>query len=113
MAEIKFTAFVDDVKDWMIKTSEPHREQVDGEWKTVCRTTRNVRAAYQVNIDFTQVQKGDRVRVEGNESTKKREYDGKTYYDLVCKATSVTKVVLPPSQESSFTPEPADMDAPF
>lgn len=114
MAEIEFTAFVEDVKDWMMKTSEPHREQINNEWQTTSRTYRVVKAAYGVTIDFTQFQKGDRVKVVGKESTKKREWEGKTYFDLICKAESVTKVV---SNDFRQFPPPAndllDADAPF
>jgi len=117
MAEVKFTAFVEDVRDWMLKTSEPHREQINDEWQTVSRTYRVVKAAFGVTIDFNQFAKGDRVEIVGKESTKKREYNGQTYYDLICKAESITKVV---PRQDSFKPafpavnnEPTDPDAPF
>lgn len=111
MADVDFTAFVEDVKDWMMKTSEPHREQINNEWQTTSRTYRVVKAAYGVTIDFTQFHKGDRVKVVGKEMTKKREYDGKTYYDLVCKAETITKIV--PTDARPIAAEPIDLDAPF
>jgi hypothetical protein len=109
MAEIQFTAFVEDVLQFGMKTSEPHKQQIDGEWKTISRTYRFVKESYGTTIDFTQFAKGDLVKIVGKESTKVREYEGKKYYDLVCKADSVTKMVKSEPREFS----PVDTDAPF
>jgi hypothetical protein len=111
MADVDFTAFVEDVKEWMMKTSEPHREQINNEWQTTSRTYRVVKAAYGVSIDFSQFQKGDRVKVAGKEMTKKREYNGQTYYDLICKAETITKIVPTDSRPAASFPN--DPDAPF
>jgi hypothetical protein len=110
MAKIQFTGFVEDVKgDWMLKTAEPHRKQVDGKWETVGRTFRMVKAAYNTPIDFSTFQKGDRVEVEGTESTVTREYNGQKYYDLVVKADSVKPVVSNAFQET-FPVGSSDVD---
>lgn len=101
MAQITFTAFVEDWTqnnpqhpDWAMKTAEPHRKRDGDQWVTTARTFRTVKGGYAndapVRIDFTQFRKGDRVVVTGTEVTEVREANGKKYYDLVCKATSVT-----------------------
>jgi len=101
MAKIEFTGFVEDVKgDWLLKTAEPHRKQVDGKWETVGRTFRTVKAAYGTTQDFSSLSKGDRVEVVGNEITETREYQGKKYYDLVVKAESVNVVLASPVQNT-------------
>jgi hypothetical protein len=81
-----------------------------------------VKAAYGVTIDFAQFAPGDRVKISGREMTKKREYDGRILYDLICKADTIEKVVnnnfngnervanFPPVAPAF--PEP-DGDAPF
>ncbi len=90
MAKIEFTAFVEDVKgDWLLKTAEPHRKQIDGKWETVGRTFRTVKSAYGTTQDYSTLSKGDRIEVVGTESTETREYQGKKYYDLVVKAETV------------------------
>lgn len=121
MADVSFIAFVEDVKDWMMKTSEPHRVQVDGQWKTVSRTYRTVKAAYGVTIDFSQFVPGERIKVVGRESTTVREYDGKKFYDLICKAESVERVManeFPARTDADVSQViadafPTDSDAPF
>ncbi|WP_336698210.1 hypothetical protein [Curtobacterium sp. USHLN213] len=101
MAQITFTAFVEDWTqnhqqhpDWAMKTAEPHRKRDGDQWVTTARTFRTVKGGYAndlpVRIDFTQFRNGDRVVVTGTEVTEVREANGKKYYDLVCKATSVT-----------------------
>ncbi|MDR6172628.1 hypothetical protein [Curtobacterium sp. SORGH_AS_0776] len=100
MAKIEYTAFVEDWTqnnpqhpDWAMKTAEPHRKRDGDQWVTTARTFRTVKGGYAndqpVRIDFTQFRKGDRVIVTGTEVTEVREHDGKKYYDLVVKATSV------------------------
>lgn len=100
MAKIEFTAFVEDWTqnspqhpDWAMKTAEPHRKRDGDQWVTTARTFRTVKGGYAndqpVRIDFTQFRKGDRVVVTGTEVTEVREANGKKYYDLVVKATSV------------------------
>lgn len=110
MAKIQFTGFVEDVKgDWMLKTAEPHRKQVDGKWETVGRTFRMVKAAYGTSIDFSTFSKGDRVEIQGTESTVTREYNGQKYYDLVVKAETV-KPVLNNSISETFPVGSSDID---
>jgi hypothetical protein len=88
-------AFVEDVLDgksgpWGLKTAEAHsRKDEQGNWQTVSRTFRTVKAAYETTINFGGFAKGDKVKVVGRESTEVREYQGKKYYDLVVKAESV------------------------
>jgi hypothetical protein len=106
MAQITFTAFVEDWTqnspqhpDWGMKTAEPHRKKDGDQWVTTARTFRTVKGGYAndapVRIDFTRFSKGDRVIVTGTEVTEVRESNGKKYYDLVCKATTV---VIAPQQ---------------
>lgn len=111
MAKIEFTAFVEDVKDWMVKTSEPHRKQIDGEWKTVSRTYRIVKSAYGQEIDFRQFSVGDRVEVVGTESTVVREFEGKKFYDLTVKAETISRIT--PKQGFAQAASEPDWDAPF
>jgi len=100
MAKIEYTAFVEDWTqnnpqhpDWAMKTAEPHRKKDGDQWVTTARTFRTVKGGYAndqpVRIDFTQFRKGDRVVIAGTEVTEVRESNGKKYYDLVVKATSV------------------------
>ncbi|APZ81721.1 hypothetical protein NCPPB3778_45 [Rathayibacter phage NCPPB3778] len=99
MAKITFIGFVEDwTKNnsqhpaWGLKTAEPHRKKDGEEWVTYSRTYRTVKAAYGVEIDFTQFSKGDRIEVVGTEVTEKREHNDRTYYDIVVKADSVSRV---------------------
>ncbi|OOB91206.1 hypothetical protein [Rathayibacter sp. VKM Ac-2630] len=96
MASITFTAFVESwTKNaeqhpaWGMKTAETHRKKDGDEWVDNGRTFRTVKVAYGVDLDLTQFRKGDRVNIVGTEVTESREHDGKKYYDLVVKATSV------------------------
>ena len=121
MAKIEFTGFVEEVKsDWLLKTAEPHRKQVDGKWETVGRTFRTVKAAYGTTQDFSTLSKGDRVEIIGTEVTESREYQGKKYYDLVVKADTVRLAdrgpvaYTPPVGTSTVdTFPPLDDSAPF
>jgi hypothetical protein len=99
MAVISFTGFVDDwTKDnpahpgWGMKVSESHRKKDGDKWITVSRTRWTVKAAWEVNIDFTQFKSGDMVTIEGQQVTEVSERDGKSYSNLVVKANTV-KVV--------------------
>lgn len=105
MADISFSAFVEkwnkDTEqhpDWGMRTAEAHRKNENGEWVTVSRTYRTVRGGWDkvlekpITIDFTKFPVGSRVMVVGVEKTVAREYEGKTYYDLVVDATSVTPI---------------------
>lgn len=81
---------------WGMKLSEPHSKKDGEKWVTVSRTYYTIKAAYEVEIDFTQFKKGDRVRIEGTQLT---EVSGE-YKNLVVKATSV-EVIAP--RESGAT----------
>lgn len=96
MAKIELTAFVEPwTKNseqhpaWGMKTAETHRKKDGDDWVDNGRTFRTVKVAYGVDLDLTQFRKGDRVNIVGTEVTESREHDGKKYYDLVVKATSV------------------------
>lgn len=113
MAKIEYTAFVEDWTqnnpqhpDWAMKTAEPHRKKDGDQWVTTARTFRTVKGGYAndqpVRIDFTQFRKGDRVVIAGTEVTEVRESNGKKYYDLVVKATSVRIAEQP--QPASYAP---------
>lgn len=119
MAQITFTAFVEDWTqnnpqhpDWAMKTAEPHRKRDGDQWVTTARTFRTVKGGYAndapVRIDFTQFRKGDRVVITGTEVTEVREANGKKYYDLVCKATSV---MLAPQNGQGARQQPNDQYA--
>jgi single-stranded DNA-binding protein len=100
MADIKFTAFVNDVRKtadgkevWLIKTAETHRrENENGEWETTARTFRDVRAQRNQGVDLSQFQEGDLVSVEGFEITIPSESNGQTYYNLSVFAHTAEKV---------------------
>jgi hypothetical protein len=114
MADVSFVAFVEDVLTgkngpWAVKTAEAHsRKDENGQWQTVARTFRTVKAAYETPINFGQFAKGDKVRVVGKESTEVREYQGKKYYDLIVKADSVE----PFGQQSAPAPAGGAYDTP-
>lgn len=118
MAKIEYTAFVEDWTqnnpqhpDWAMKTAEPHRKKDGDQWVTTARTFRTVKGGYTgngpVQIDFTQFKKGDRVVISGTEVTEVRESNGKKYYDLVVKATSVR--IADQSQSASYAPNNAQV----
>lgn len=97
MAEIKFTGFVQswtkdipENPDWGMKVAETHQKKDGDGYKTVARTYRTVKAAFEVPIDFTQFKEGDRVTVTGWELTEISEKDGIKYQNLVVKADSVS-----------------------
>jgi len=79
--------------DWAMKVTEPHSKKDGDNWVTVARTYWTVKAGYEVEIDFTQFAKGDRVRIAGISTKEVYEKDGKTHENIVLKADSVE--VLP------------------
>lgn len=94
MAKIEVIAFV---QDWRYKSDEPNpawgmkidevhskKNDADG-WDVVGHTYFTVKAGYQVQIDFTQFKKGDRVKVTGTQVTEERG----EYKNLVIKADTV------------------------
>jgi hypothetical protein len=125
MADIKFKAFVEDWTknnsqhpDWAMKTAETHRKKDGDNWVTSSRTFRTVKAGYDDNnqplaIDFTRFAKGTQVEVIGREMTEVRDHEGKKYYDLVVKATSVVAVERDGQQNTpTAAPAPAQTAAP-
>lgn len=117
MAEISFSGFVDEWTkdnpqhpDWGMRVSESHRKKDGDKWVTTARTRRTIKAAYEVDIDFTQFAPGDMVTIVGKEITETSERDGKRYDNLVVKAESVLKVAR---FESGSAPVVADADLPF
>lgn len=124
MADVSFIAFVEDVLTgkngpWAVKTAEAHsRKDENGDWQTVARTFRTVKAAFETDLDFGRFAKGDKVRVVGKESTEVREYQGKKFYDLVVKAESVEPfggqpVSVSAPVASSWETPAYDTEAPF
>ena len=117
MADIKFTAFVNDVVAsgqagvWLLKTAESHRRENDaGEWETTARTFRDVRVAKGSTIDLNEFPRDSRIQVEGFEVTVHSERDGQDYYNLCVWADSIELVVsaAPPQQ---VTKAPAKVPA--
>ena len=115
MAKIEVIAFV---QDWRFKSDEPNpawgmkidevhskRNAADG-WDVVGHTYFTVKAGYEVQIDFTQFKKGDRVKVIGKQVTEERG----EYKNLIIKADSVE--VLAPSTRGAVS-RPSLEDAPF
>ena len=92
MAKVEFEAFVDKNLGWGLKTTEKHRKKDGDEWVDAGRTFRTVKAAYGVPLDLGVFPEGSRVLVSGTEVTESREYQGKTFYDLVVKAKTVEAV---------------------
>ncbi len=117
MAQISFIGFVQDWnKDkaphpkWAMKVTETH-SKLDGDtWTVVGRTYRTIKAAWEVEIDFTQFKTGDRVEVVGKEVTESSETNGKRYENLVVKADSVT--IVPGTETNQVATLTAD-DSPF
>lgn len=100
MADIKFTAFIEDtVRNqqggvFVLKTSETHRRKNDrDEWETTSRTYRDVKVSRESGINLDQFAKGDRVEVAGSEKTERirSTNGGKDFYPLVVWADSITR----------------------
>lgn len=113
MATIEFDAFVNashndkNAETFVLKTAEPHRRKVAGsdDYETYGRTFRDVFLSLDADADVADSfkggiwEEGDRVHVLGQEVTRPREYNGKTYYDLVVYATVVDLIVTEPKRE--------------
>lgn len=101
MADIKFTAFIEDTVRsqsggvFVLKTSEPHRRQVNGEWVTESRTFRDVKASRESGLNLDTWQKGDRVEITGSEKTEVRNGTDRKYYSLIVWADSITRAGEP------------------
>lgn len=102
MANIEFTAFINGShnnaqgKTFVLKTSESHsRKQDDGSYESTGRTFRDVFIGQNADGDLrdwfenTIHEDGDMITVKGFEFTRPREYNGKTYYDLVVYADEI------------------------
>lgn len=123
MAEIKFTGFVDEWTKsnpqhphWAMKVVEPHRKKNEqtGQWETVGRTWRTIKAAYGVEIDFRNFTKDDMVTIEGKEITESSERDGKTFYNLTVKAETVThNAIISSGAAPQYAAPAVDDDMPF
>lgn len=100
MAKIEFEAFVEfwnkntpQHPAWGMKTAETHSKKNEaGAYETKGRTFRTVKVSRQSGIDLTGFTKGARVKVIGSEETESREFEGKTFYELIVWADSVTPV---------------------
>lgn len=116
MAKIEVIAFVQDWRrgstepnpDWGMKIDEVHSKgSNETGWEVVGHTYFTVKAGYQVQIDFTQFKKGDRVKVIGKQVT---EVKGE-YSNLIIKADSVEVLA---SKGASRQVAPVTLeDAPF
>jgi hypothetical protein len=116
MAKIEVTAFVQNWRygndaepnpAWGMKIDEVHSKKNEaGGWEVAGHTYFTVKSAYQVEIDFTQFKKGDRVKVTGTQVTEERG----EYKNLILKAESVE--LLAPSARSQAS-APTIADAPF
>lgn len=109
MAKVTFTAFIEDLirnqsgEVFALKTSEPHRRQVDGTWVTEARTYRDVKAPRD-GVNLSAWQKGDRVTVTGTEKTEKRVTPDKNFYTLIVWADSITRQGETPPPAAEPTP---------
>lgn len=126
MAEIKFTAFVNEWKKdssdrhpkWAMKTAETHRKKDGEKWITTATTYRTVKLGFGVDIDLTQFSPGDRVVVVGNEITEMWESNGRKGNTLVVKADSVSfadrgGIAYTPPVGTSENVDGFDLNAPF
>ena len=78
--------------DWAMRVSEPHsRKKPDGTYEQIGRTYYTLKAAYGVEIDFTQFKENDRVTFTGKQITETTEKDGKTYTNLIVKVETIKK----------------------
>ena len=97
MAKIEVNAFVSDWKygekipnpSWGMKVSEPHSKKVGDKWEKVGATNYTVKAAFGVDIDFSQFSQGERVAIKGTQVSEAWEKNGVKGKTLVIKATEV------------------------
>jgi hypothetical protein len=98
MATITFTGFVDDVitskagEVFALKVAEPHYKKDGDEFISNGRTFFKVMRGWGAEFDLAAFAPGDKVEVSGKQKTESRDYDGKTYYDLVVNAESISIV---------------------
>jgi hypothetical protein len=97
MAKIEVVGFVSDWKygekdpnpNWAMKISEPHSKKEGDKWVKNGSTNYTVKAAYGVEIDFSEYRQGDRVEVKGTQVSEEWESNGKKGKNLIIKASSV------------------------
>lgn len=93
MAKIEFEGFVNGHVGspvFVLKVSENHRKKDEsGNFVNDGKTFFQVKAGYESGIDLAQFPVDSRVRVTGKQRTTSREYNGKTYYDLVVAADRI------------------------
>lgn len=93
MAKIELEGFVNEHVGnpvFVLKVAENHRKKDEsGNFVNDGKTFFQVKAGYESGIDLAQFPKDSRVRVFGKQRTKSREYNGKTYYDLVVAADRI------------------------
>ena len=97
MAKIEVVGFVSDWKygekdpnpSWAMKISEPHSKKDGDKWIKNGSTNYTVKAAYGVEIDFSEFRQGDRVEVKGTQISEEWESNGKKGKNLTIKASSV------------------------
>jgi hypothetical protein len=129
MAKIEVIGFVSDWKfgekepnpTWAMKVSEPHQKKIEGKYVKAGSTNYTVKAAYGVEIDFSQYRQGDRVEIIGTQLSEEWESGDKKGKNLVIKASSVRELQRGQHEEKSVgtreeapsTWIPVDEDAPF
>jgi len=100
MAKIEVIGFVSNWKygedtpnpSWGMKVSEPHSKKDGEKWVKVGSTNYTVKAAYGVDIDFSQYRQGERVEIKGTQVSEEWESNGKKGKNLIIKATSVEEL---------------------
>lgn len=100
MAKIEVIGFVSNWKygedtpnpSWGMKVSEPHSKKDGEKWVKVGSTNYTVKAAYGVDIDFSQYRHGERVEIKGTQVSEEWESNGKKGKNLIIKATSVEEL---------------------
>jgi hypothetical protein len=119
MADIKFTAFIEDTVAnqqgdvFVLKTAEPHSKKNDQDrWETVSRTFRDVKVSREAGIQLAQFAKDERIDVTGTEKTETRtDTNGKKHYSLVVWATSITRAGQAPAAAEPAAWEAAHVDS--
>lgn len=106
MAEITATVFVNDWKyqtdepnpSWGMKVSESHSKKEGTEYVKTGSTSWTVKNGWDAaaggpaKFDFTEYRSGDRLKISGVQVTETSESNGKTYKNLILKATSIEVV---------------------
>lgn len=107
---------------WAMKVSEPHYKKEGNKYVKIGSTNYTIKAAYGVDIDFTQFRQGEKVIITGTQLSEEWESNGKKGKNLIIKATSVMEMQYKPEWREAGTVEPErlpndwvelDKDAPF